>query len=163
MPRSQTVQLDNWPFFTELSFLSCHNVGLALNDYQWPKLTTFGCRDEFLSTEDSRGPLRAVNTMLARFETLNSLILDLQDIEGGDPDLDRLATSLLCHTHNMKSLVLRLAMNRSEEAFLDMHGAIFDAIRRCTRLDELALWVPKRPVVGTCQVNFSIRYFIDCR
>lgn len=162
MPRSKTVQLDSWPCLTELAFLSCHNVVPVLNDFRWPKLTSFVCRDGILPTaEDPRERLPAINTMLARFETLRTLILELQEIEEDDPGIDHLARSLPCHAHNLESLIIRLA--RFRLGFVDhheTHEAIFNAIRRCKRLDELALWVTWRQVVSTCEVRFPLKAFI---
>ncbi|KAG6999603.1 hypothetical protein G7Y79_00033g067910 [Physcia stellaris] len=142
LPQTTTVQLDDWPCLTALSVLSCRNVRPMLASFNTPKLVSFiyqdEAKDEHNCTEEER--LLSVASMIGRFDTLQTLILDTVWVQRGASAIHGVITSLLNHSRTLRSLAFS-SVPEGEEPEDVVNDSLIVFLSTCTRLQELTLYL----------------------
>lgn len=112
LPTSEIVQLDSWPGLKELKLIDCDNIIPALLQFLSPRLTALAFRDvhRAYSCERSEERFRALISMICRFSTLETLIIDSHDAHETHQclveSLQFLVESLQFHASTLASLML---------------------------------------------------------
>lgn len=97
-------------------------------------------------------------TMLCRFTTLRTLIIDYQYDKADISTKKHLAASLIHHAQNLESLRLKFGCILERRAGgLRPNEDIVKAMKKCTRLREVAfvLWHDRDPVIKDSPVDLS--------
>ena len=152
MPRSSIIQLDSWPFLTDLSLLSCTNMGSMLHEFRSPKLVSFTLRD---APESDEILLDVLACMLRRFDTFQTLSIDSEP--GGVAEAEEFrafAEALVHHSEHLKSLILNVGLG-SVPMEWGVHEYVFGEIARCAKLEELAVGMESNDLVHITKVRFD--------
>lgn len=154
LPEATTVQLDTWPCLTALSVLSCRNVRPMLASFNTPKLVSFiyqdEAKDEHNCTEEER--LLSVASMIGRFNTLQTLILDTVWVQRGASAVHGVITSLRNHSRTLRSLAFSSVPEGAEPEDA-VNDSLIVFLSTCTRLQELTLYLRLDRIVQTSQVS----------
>ena len=167
------IRVDSWPCLTNLALLNCYNISDMLFDFKSPKLTSLTFKDEdYISSEPSRQRFEALVSMLSRFNTLETLIVD-SSIHRYSTDTDSMqfiAQGISFHSISLKSLTyfctpFLVAQHNIIYASLsqevnETYQSFANAVSSCGKLRELALKLWKGTELQKCKVG-STRCSLD--
>ena len=138
----RTILLDSYPSLQKLTLVGCANIGPALDAFQAPRLRSLTIQDTTDLEGDIKQPIAEITSLLRRFNSLQVLILELTWVLEHE-DVREIANSLPYHAQSLQSLIFgcrRATLLRSNTLFQNVtEQIVIAAIRRCTKLTEIAL------------------------
>ena len=157
---AETILFDSCPSLKKLTILGCGNIGPVLDAFQGPRLTSLIIRDMTDVNGGSKQPFEEIASLLRRFSSLQTLILESTWVLGHE-DVRNTAMALPCHAQSLQSLIFGCRPTKGVINHKRIQNitdqVVTAAIRRCTRLEEIALSMEMRNFVDQGSVSQQLQ------